>query len=95
MLADAYASARLAELTIEIQTTDGTRLAGVPAFGDDEVWPADDNIDSAELSIDGQAVALKSIVAFVVHTARPEIATRWRSRPETAWRGRSRCKPSN
>ena len=67
MLADAYDSARLAGLTIEIQTTDGTRLAGVPAFGDDEVWPADDDIDNAELSIDGQAVALKSIVAFVVH----------------------------
>lgn len=67
MFADAYASARLAELTIEVQTRDGTRLVGVPALGSDEIWPADENIDNAELSLDGQTVALKSIVAFVVH----------------------------
>lgn len=65
MLSNAYDSARLAGLSIEVQTTDGTRLAGTPAFGDE--WPGDDISDDAELSLGGQTVALRSIVAFVVH----------------------------
>lgn len=72
MLGDVCVAARIASLSVEVLTADGTRLSGVPApqTPDADAEAVDDTGYANDLFIGGQCVPLDTVVEFVVRTPR-------------------------
>ncbi|MFZ0042871.1 MAG: hypothetical protein WAK93_16285 [Solirubrobacteraceae bacterium] len=73
MVGDAFVAAALAELPLEVVTSDGNRISGVPALLEavDRGAEVDHTGYPSRFRLDAVAVALEDIVEYIVRSPTP------------------------